>query len=149
MLVCASITAGCQASFAQETLVLTGRFAARVDGPQLTSFGPNRESYIFQITSDPGIHFAILRYTFLIYEPQLPRRVFDFFRLYSFNAVKDDKCAQSLGDASKRFIFDEYGRFLGAKHELDYSKNAPSLAFLYKTRLSCYVLTSESVRTIQ
>jgi hypothetical protein len=128
---------------------LTGRFVARIDGPALTSFGSNRQSYIFQVNSSPEPQFVILRYTFFLYEPQIPRWAFDYFRVYSLHAVKNDQCMQTLEDVSKRFVFDKKGRITGIQYGINYSKNAPPFASLSKTPMPCYALSSGTVSAMQ
>ena len=140
MLICSSITLA-----AQNSSVLTGRFAARINGPALTSFGGNQESYIFEVTS-PSHQFVVLRYAFLIYESRLPD-VFDYSHLYTLNAEENEQCGGSIEEISKRYLFDEYGRFLGVKYAIEYSRNAPHLLPL-NTRLHCYLLDQHTVSLI-
>lgn len=128
---------------------LTGRFVAWIDGPRLTSFGANRQSYIFQVASGPEPQYVILRYSFFLYEPQMPRWAFDYFRVYSFQAVKNDHCMQTLEEISKRFVFDTRGRVVGTQYGINYSKNAPPLTLLSKTPMPCYALSALTVSSIQ
>lgn len=147
MLLCSGITLAASLSSAEEVSVLTGRFVAQIPGPWLTSFGPNRESYIFEMTSASRSQFVILSYTFLLYEPVLPD-VFDYSRLYTFKAERNEQCCDSIEEVSKRYVFDEQGTFLGVKYEIDYAKNAPPLNVSWKTRLPCYLLDWETVTLI-
>jgi hypothetical protein len=130
---------------AQNSSVLTGRFAARINGPALTSFGGNQESYIFEITR-PSHQFVILRYAFLSYESRLPE-VVDYSHLYTFSAEENEQCGGSIEEISKRYLFDESGTFLGVKYAIEYSRNAPHLLPL-NTRLHCYLLDQQTVSLI-
>ena len=51
---------------------LSGRFVAQVDGPPITGFGLNQQTYIFQQFSPFGTQFVTVSDTFLIYQPSLP-----------------------------------------------------------------------------
>ena len=140
MLICSSITLA-----AQNPSVLTGRFAARINGAALTSFGGNHESYIFEITT-PSHQFVVLSYTFLLYELRLPD-VLDYSHLYSFSAEENEQCASSIEEISKRYLFDEHGTFEGVKYAIEYYRNAPHLLPL-NTRLHCYLLDQQTVSLI-
>ena len=142
MLVCLSITMA-----AQTSSVLTGRFAARIGGPVLTTFGANQESYVFEITSTPSPQFVVLSYAFLLYEARLPD-VLDYSHLYTFSAEPNEQCRGSIEELSRRYLFDEHGAFSGVKLEIEYSKNAPALNLPMKTRLLCYLLDWETVSLI-
>ena len=113
MLICSSITLA-----AQNSSVLTGRFAARIPGPVLTSFGTNHESYVFELTSTPSPQFVVLSYAFLLYEARLPD-VLDYSHLYTFNAEPSEQCGGSLEEISRRYLFDEHGTFTGVRSEIE------------------------------
>jgi len=146
--VCSSVALGASANSTEAQASLTGRFVAQVDGPALTSFGWNRQSYIFQITSHPEPQFVILRYTFFLYEPQMPRWAFDYFRVYSLHAVRNDQCTQTLEEIAKRFVLDTKGRIIGIRYGINYSKNAPLLSSS-NTPMACYALSSQSVSSLR
>jgi len=155
ILLCIVLQMGSSAAFGASTKAmeaqssLTGRFVARIDGPPLTSFGSNRQSYIFQINSYPEPQLVILRYTFFLYEPQIPRSAFDYFHVYNFHAVKNEHCMQTLEEISKHYVLDKKGKIIGTQYGINYSKNAPPLASLSKTPMPCYALSSQSVSSIQ
>jgi hypothetical protein len=149
VMVCSSLTIASSTGSPQKPETLTGRFVAQVDSPPLTSFGANHEVYIFQIESYSGPQFAILSYTFFLYQPQLPRRVFDYSHLYSFPAAWNQRCAQSIEEVAKRFVFDASGQFIEIKNAITYAKNVPHLTLPSKNSLSCYVLSPQSVRSIE
>jgi len=139
MLICSSITLA-----AQNSSVLTGRFAARIRGPVLTTFGANHEFYVFEITSSPSPQFVVLSYAFLLYEARLPD-VLDYSHLYTFSAEPNEQCRASIEELSRRYLFDEHGTFSGVKLEVEYSRNAPALNLPWKERLLCYLLDWETV----
>jgi len=141
MLICSSITL-----VAQNSSVLTGKFVARINGPALTSFGENHESYVFEITT-PSHQFVVLSYAFLLYQPRLPD-VLDYLHLYTFSAEENEQCEGSIEEISKRYLFDEYGTFVGVKYAIEYSRNAPHL-FPLNTRLRCYLLDQKTVSLIK
>lgn len=147
LLICSSIALAATSATAKGFSELTGRFAGRISGPALTSFGANQESYIFEITSGPRLQYVILTYKFLLYEPLLPD-VFDYSQLYTFKAKRDEQCGQSIEEISKRYIFDADGKFLEVKYGIEYSKNAPPLNLPWKTRLPCYRLNPQTVNLI-
>jgi hypothetical protein len=146
---CSSAAFGASTKSTEAESSLTGRFVARIDGPPLTSFGSNRQSYIFQINSYPEPQFVILRYTFFLYEPQIPRWALDYIHVYNFHAVKNDHCTQTLEEISKRYVLDKKGKIIGTQYGINYLKNAPPLAPLSKTPMPCYALSSQSVSSIQ
>lgn len=139
MLICSSITLA-----AQNSSVLTGRFAARIPGPVLTSFGTNHKFYVFEITSIPSPQFVILSYAFLLYEARLPD-ILDYSHLYTFSAEPSEQCGGSIEEISRRYLFDEHGTFAGVRSEIEYSKNTPALNLPWKTRLPCYLLDWQTV----
>jgi len=149
VLMCCGLTIASSARSAGKPGTLTGRFVAQVDGPSLTGFGANHEFYIFQIESYPKPQFAILSYTFFLYHPQLPRRVFDYSHLYNFPAAWDQRCAHTIEEIGKRFVFDANGQFIEIKNAITYSKNVPPLTLPWKESLPCYVMSPLSVKSIE
>ena len=120
--------------------VLTGKFVARVDGPPLTGFGMNRESYVFEMFSPTGSQFVTLSNTFLIYQPHLPVWGLDYSKLYKLTAVRDVTCDDTLENISRRSIFDRYGHFVETKYSLTYAQNFPSTTLPGSSPLPCYVV---------
>ena len=120
---------------------LTGKFVAQVDGPPLTGFGSNHQSYVFEMYSPVGSQLVRLSYTFFIYEPQLPAAALDYSKLYKLTAIKNDACQDTLEKISKRFVFDSHGQFVEMKYALTYAKNFPSLTLSWTNPLPCYVLS--------
>jgi hypothetical protein len=51
---------------------------------------------------------------------------------------------------SKKYVFDDEGRFLGFKSAIEYSKGVPTtLPMPRDERLQCYVVSTEDVSLIQ
>jgi hypothetical protein len=133
---------GCAARAPKEAgTTLSGRFVAIVDGPRLTSFGRNHESYIFETQSPGGPQFVRLSYRFLLYQPQVPRRTLDYSQVYKIAAVKEDACTETLEKISKTLVFNPAGDFAGTNFAITYAKNVPTLALPWKSPLPCYVLS--------
>lgn len=120
---------------------LTGRFVAQVDGPSVTGFGWNQQTYIFQQFSPFGTQFVAVSDTFLIYQPHLPSVGLDYSKFYKLTAARNEKCDDTLENISRRFIFDSHGRFVEMKYALTYTKNFPSLTLPWQTPLPCYVVS--------
>src|SRR5213594_747217 len=114
-----SLAAGSTANSTAPPFTLTGRFVARIDGPPLTGFGENRDLYVFQTNSYPP-KLAILSYSFLIYEPSMPRSVLDYSLLYTIAVAADDSCNNNIEDISKAYIFNSFGTFLGTTYAISY-----------------------------
>ena len=121
-------------------VVLTGNFVARVDGPPLTGFGMNRESYVFEMYSPTGSQFVILSDTFLIYQPHLPVWGLDYSKLYKLTAVRNLTCDDTLENISRRAVFTPHGQFVETKYALSYAQNFPSTTLPWKSPLPCYVV---------
>jgi hypothetical protein len=121
-------------------VVLTGNFVARVDGPPLTGFGMNRESYVFEMYSPTGSQFVILSDTFLIYQPHLPVWGLDYSKLYKLTAVRNLACDDTLENVSRRAVFTPHGQFVETKYALSYAQNFPSTTLPWKSPLPCYVV---------
>jgi hypothetical protein len=138
---CATAEIDCAARSAKQLgTVLTGKFVARVDGPPLTGFGMNRESYVFEMFSPTGSQFVTLSNTFLIYQPHLPVFGLDYSKLYKLTAVRDVTCDETLENISRRSVFDRYGHFVEMKYSLSYAQNFPSTTLPEKNPLPCYVV---------
>jgi len=141
LLICATAAIDSSASSAKQLETeLTGKLVARVDGPPLTGFGANHQSYVFEMYTPTGSQFVRLSYAFFIYEPQLPAGAFDYSKLYKLTAVRDDTCQDTLEKISKRLVFDTRGQFVAVTHALTYSRNFPSLTVPWDNPLPCYVL---------
>lgn len=149
LLVDSIVAVGAVPDVTQQPTDLTGRFVARIAGPPLTGFGANHQAYIFEIDSASGPQFAILKYVFFLYDPQLGEHVFDYSRIFTIQATLDDRCLQSIDEISKRYIFDAVGRFVGIRYEINYSTYAPSLAKVSNKPLFCYSLTPQNVNSIR
>lgn len=120
---------------------LTGRFVAQVDGPPITGFGLNQQTYIFQQFSPFGTQFVTVSDTFLIYQPHLPSIGLDYSKSYKLTAARNEKCDDTLENISRRFVFDSHGRFVEMKYALTYAKNYPSLTLPWQSPLPCYVVS--------
>jgi hypothetical protein len=149
MVIYLAIATGSWAGSAVKPGAFTGRFVGRVEGPPITGFGANRRYYIFEIDSSSEPQFAIISYTFFIYEPVLPRTVLDYSRIFTINAVLDGRCGQTLEQVSKRWLFNANGAFDKTKYELVYSTNLPPLTLPWKQPLPCYALSPQSAASIQ
>jgi len=142
LLTCAAMPTDSSASSAKQlAMELTGNFVARVDGPPLTGFGANHQSYVFEMYSPTGSQFVRLSYAFFLYEPQVPDTALDYSKLYKLTAVKDDTCQDTLENISRRFVFDSKGQFVEVKHGLTYAKNLPTPTLPWKNPLPCYILS--------
>ena len=146
LVISAAVATGCSARAAkQPRMVLTGRLVARVDGPRLTGFGQNHESYIFEMFSPGAPQFVRLSYKFLIYEPQVPKRTLDYSRLYKITAVRDDACDETLEKLSKTLAFNSGGDFVEIKYAITYAKNVPPLPLAWKLPMPCYLLSPQNL----
>jgi hypothetical protein len=147
-MICLVIAMRSPASSAVKPEAFTGRFVGRVEGPPITGFGANRRFYIFEIDSSTQPQFAIINYTFFIYQPILPRSILDYSRIFTINATLDGKCGQTLEQVSKRWLFNPNGEFYRTQYEITYSKNLPALTLPWKEALPCYVLSPQSAASI-
>jgi hypothetical protein len=142
LFICSATAVDSVASSAKKLgTVITGKFVARVDGPLLTGFGENYESYIFQMDSPAGTQFVRLSDTFLIYQPHLPVWALDYSKVYKLTALRDEKCDDTLENISRRYIFDSHGQFLEMKAGLTYAQNLPILALPWQGAVLCYVMS--------
>jgi len=143
LMTCASTTVNAaKKSPKQLGVLLTGKFVAQADGPPVTGFGLNQQSYIFETVSPFGSQFVTLSETFFIYEPHLTARVLDYSKLYKLKAVRNQKCDETIEEISRRFIFDSRGQFVEMRLALTYGRNLPSLALPWQSPLPCYVVFS-------
>ena len=148
-MICLAMVMGSSASSTVKPEPFTGRFVGRVEGPPVTSFGANHGYYIFEIDSFAQPQFAIISYTFFIYEPVLPRSILDYSRTFTLSTTLDGKCEQTLEQVSKRWFFNANGEFERANYELTYSKNLPPLTLPWKEALPCYVLSPRNAASIR
>jgi hypothetical protein len=138
---CATAKIDCAARSAKQLgTVLTGKFVARVDGPPVTGFGTNRESYVFEMFSPTGSQFVTLSNTFLIYQSHLPVWGLDYSKLYKLTAVRDATCDDTLENISRRAVFAPHGQFVETKYSLTYAQNFPSTTLPWQSPLPCYVV---------
>ena len=138
---CAATEIDCAARSAKQLgTVLTGKFVARVDGPPVTGFGMNRESYVFEMFSPTGSQFVTLSNAFLIYQPHLPVFGLDYSKLYKLTAVRDATCDDTLENISRRAVFAPHGQFVEIKYSLTYAQNFPSTTLPWQSPLPCYVV---------
>ena len=126
----------------QPSTGLAGKFVAQIDGPPLTGFGLNQQSFVFEMFAFGEWQFVTVSNTFLLYESHVPRRVLDYSKLYEISAVRNEECDDTLENISRRFVFDAHGNFVEMKYALMYAKNLPSLTLPWKNTLPCYVVTS-------
>jgi hypothetical protein len=141
LMTCASTTVNAAKRSSKQLGFLTGKFVARADGPPVTGFGLNQQSYIFEMVSPLGSQFVTLSDTFFIYEPHLTV-VLDYSKLYKLKAVRNQKCDETIEDISRRSIFDSHGQFVEVKFALTYAKNLPSLTLPWQSPLPCYVVST-------
>ena len=106
LMICATTKGGATRSRKPSGTVLTGKFVAQIDGPPLTGFGLNQQSYVFEILSPFGSQFVRISDTFLIYQSHVPGRILDYSKVYKLPAVRNQKCDETLEDISRRFLFD-------------------------------------------
>ena len=144
-LFCFFIAIGWAADAPAHPTKVTGRFVASVGSPPLTSFGLNRELYVFQTGSAAQPQFVLLSYSFLLYEPQIATRALDYGRTYKLLATLDSGCRQTLQKASSEYVFDKEGAFMEIRSGITYSKNVPPLRLPWELPLSCYSLSADSL----
>ena len=139
----------CCDDFVAEPQVLHGRFVASIDEPPLTSFGLNYQSFIFEMMSPHGRQFVRILHTFALFEPQIPSCVLDYKQSFEIVATHSNRCSASISNMSKKYVFDDEGRFVGFKSALEYSKGLPTLPIPRDEPLQCYVVSSQDVSLIQ
>jgi len=149
-LMVSAMAGACCDDFAGEPEVLHGRFVAWIDGPPLTSFGLNYQSFVFEIMSPKGRQFVRIMHSFALFEPQIPSCVLDYKRSFELVATHSNVCSQSVSNMSKKYVFDDEGRFVGFKSAIEYSKGVPiTLPIPREQPLQCYVVSTGDVSLIQ
>ena len=139
----------CDTSF-EEPQVLHGRFVASIGEPPMTSFGLNYQSFVFEVMSPHGRQFVRIMHAFALFEPQIPSCVLDYKRTYEVVATHRNACSASVANLSKKYVYDEEGRFIGFKSAIEYSKGVPtSMPIPRDEALQCYVVSAEDVSLIQ
>ena len=144
-----ALAGGCCDDFVEEPQVLHGRFVASIGEPPLTSFGLNYQSFIFEVMSPKGRQFVRIMHAFALFEPQIPSCVLDYKQSFELVATHSNKCTESISNMSKKYLFDDEGRFLGFKSAIEYSKGVPTLPIPRDQPLQCYVLSAQDVSLIQ
>jgi len=133
----------------EEPQVLHGRFVASIGEPALTSFGLNYQSFIFEVMTPKGRRFVRIMHAFALFEPQIPSCVLDYKQSYEVVATHHNACSASVSNMSKKYVFDDEGRFIGFKSAIEYSKGVPTLPIPHDEPLPCYVVSVEDVSLIQ
>jgi len=141
----AALAGACCSDIVEEPQVLHGRFVASIGEPPLTSFGLNYQSFIFEVMSPKGRKFVRIVHAFALFEPQIPSCVLDYKQSFELVATHSNKCTESISNMSKQYLFDDQGRFLGFKSEIEYSKGVPTLPMPRDQPLQCYVLSDVSL----
>jgi hypothetical protein len=144
-----AIAGACCDDLVEESQVLHGRFVASIDEPPLTSFGLNYQSFIFEVMSPRGRQFVRIMHAFALFEPQIPSCVLDYKQSYEVVATHHNACSASVSNMSKKYVFDDEGRFVGFKSAIEYSKGMPTLPIPIDKPLQCYVVSSQDVSLIQ
>jgi hypothetical protein len=144
-----AMASACCDDFLEEPQVLHGRFVASIGEPALTSFGLNYQSFIFETMSPHGRQFVRIMHAFALFEPQIPSCVLDYKQSFEVVATHSNKCSESVANMSKRYAFDDEGRFIGFKSAIEYSKGVPALPIPHDQPLQCYVVSVEDVSLIQ
>lgn len=132
-----------------EPQVLHGRFVASIDEPPLTSFGLNYQSFVFEIMSPKGRQFVRIIHAFALFEPQIPSCVLDYKQSFEVVATHRNACSESISNMSKKYVFDEEGRFVGFTSEIKYSKGVRTLPIPRDQPLQCYAVSPQDVSLIQ
>src|SRR5215469_16283871 len=144
-----ALAGACCGDFVEEPQVLHGRFVASIGEPPLTSFGLNYQSFIFEVMSPKGRKFVRIMHAFALFEPPIPSCVLDYKQSFELVATHSNKCTESISNMSKKYLFDDQGRFLGFKFAIEYSKGVPTLPIPHDQPLQCYVLSPQDVSLIQ
>jgi hypothetical protein len=111
------------------------RLIAREASAQISTTARNADWYVVEIQSKSGEkQLARLQYTFLHYEPRLPKSLFEYAAVYKFRAVRDRSCDSTMA-AERRWI-------------LDYSLESPD-EIEGNAALPCYVATPKGLRGIE
>lgn len=135
----------CCDTFVEEPQFLHGRFVASISEPPVTSFGLNYQSFIFEVMSPKGRIFVRIMHAFALFEPQIPSCVLDYKQSFELVATYSSKCSESVSKMSRRYEFDDEGKFIGFKSGIEYSKGMPKPPVLPDEPLQCYVMSAEDV----
>jgi hypothetical protein len=144
-----AMACACCDDFAEEPQVLHGRFVASISEPPLTSFGLNYQSFIFETMTPKGRRFVRIMHAFASFEPQIPSCVLDYKQSFELVATYSNACSESVSKMSRKYVFDDEGRFVGFKSGIEYSKGMPTLPIPHDEPLQCYVVSSPDVSLIQ
>ncbi len=144
-----AFASACCDNFVEEPQVLHGRFVAAIGEPPLTSFGLNYQSFVFEVMSSKGRRFVRILHAFALFEPQIPSCVLDYKQSFEVVATYRNACSESVSNMSKKYVFDEEGRFIGFKSAIEYSKGVPTLPIPRDEPLQCYVVLTQDVSLIQ
>jgi len=112
-------SACCDNSF-EEPQFLHGRFVASISEPPLTSFGLNYQSFIFEVMSPNGKKFVRIMHAFALFEPQIPSCVLDYKQSFELVASHSSACRESISKMSRKYVFDDEGKFVGFKSGIEY-----------------------------
>jgi hypothetical protein len=107
------------------------RLVARERSAPISATTRNTDLYLVELQTKAGKQLALLSYSFLAYEPQIPASLFDYARVLKFRAVRDKSCDSTMA---------EEGKF-----DLTYSSGAPQ-TIDPQTALPCYVVTPRDYR---
>jgi hypothetical protein len=138
ILICTPPARGADERFTSREELLVGRFVAWINGPRLTSFGVNYESYLFEVAGPFGPHIVTLSYSFALFESQIPKAVLDYSQIYFVQATHNPSCDDTLADMAETYIFNSQQEFVAINFPISYVKNAPSAILPWKTVLPCY-----------
>ena len=144
-----AMASACCDESVEEPQVLHGRFVASISEPRLTSFGLNYQSFIFEIMSPNGKRFVRIMHAFALFEPQIPSCVLDYKQSFELVATHSNACSESVSKMSRKYVFDDEGRFVGFQSGVEYSKGLPTLPIPHDEALQCYVVSTEDVSLIQ
>jgi hypothetical protein len=144
-----AVASACCYNFVEEPQLLHGRFVASISEPPLTSFGLNYQSFIFEVMSPSGRKFIRIMHAFALFEPQIPSCVLDYKQSFELVATHSNACSESISKMSRRYVFDDVGRFLGFKSGIEYSKGMSKLPIPREEPLQCYVMTADDVSLIR
>lgn len=128
---------------------LTGRFVGWIEGPRLTSFGPNYDSLIFAVETSPQPTIVKLSYGFMLFEPQVPKSFLEYTKLYTIYAIPDKTCSGTLENMARRYQFNSQGDFEKVVRGVAYARDVPPLDLPWSSLVQCYVITPDTVIEIQ
>ena len=145
ILVCTPLVRGADEPPASPEELLVGRFVAWINGPRLTSFGVNYESYLFEVAGPFGRHIVTLSYSFALFEPQIPKAVLDYSQVYFVQATPNPSCDDTLTNMAETYVFNSQQKFVAINFPVSHVKNAPSAMLPWKTVLPCYSVLAGGV----